>query len=45
MSKSLVVLQSTNLNTTLGKALEAITESLSNYTREGSGWSAVQVRS
>ena len=36
-SKSLVVLESTNLSSTLGKALEEIMESLANYTRQGSG--------
>ena len=44
-SKSLVVLESTNLSSALGKALEAIMESLANYTRQGSGWSVEEVES
>ncbi|XP_031565237.1 uncharacterized protein LOC116300500 [Actinia tenebrosa] len=42
-SKSLIILESTDLRQTLSSALEAITESLSNYTREGSGWVVEEV--
>ena len=42
-SKSLVILESTNINSALGEALEGILESLANYTKQGSGWSVEEV--
>ena len=44
-SKSLVILESTNINSTLRNALEAILEALANYTRQGSGWVEEEVES
>ena len=42
-SKSLIVLESTNLSNTLAEALEVILEALANYTKQGSGWSVEEV--
>ena len=42
-SKSLVILESTNINSALAEALEGILESLANYTKQGSGWSVEEV--
>ena len=44
-SKSLVILESTNINSVLRGALEEILESLAKYTREGSGWVEEEVES
>ena len=44
-SKSLIILQSTNINNALKGALEEILESLAKYTREGSGWVEEEVLS
>ena len=42
-SKSLIILQSTDINSTLREALEDILESLAKYTRQGSGWTEEEV--
>ena len=44
-SKSLVILESTDINSALRGALEVILEALANYTREGSGWVEEEVES